>query len=219
MSSWVYLSDAQCADPRTPPEDISAFINGNWPMLHPERMALLAANPSTPVVDLATLAVDHADIVLKNPGFRLQLANDPAILDLANSWTLAALARSPEISAAMLRRIAASRRVAVPVRVAAAANPVCPVDMMHGYVRHARAVREALVSNPSLPPQIARDLLAFEEEQIRRREQRRAAARVDAGEPEQARPVSGARARLSSRSRAGCRAGRYHALLSVTYST
>ena len=85
MSSWVYLSDAQCADPRTPPEDISAFINGNWPMLHPERMALLAANPSTPVVDLATLAVDHADIVLKNPGFRLQLANDPAILDLANA--------------------------------------------------------------------------------------------------------------------------------------
>jgi hypothetical protein len=69
--------------------------------------AAVAADPSTPIPALLTLAEQHPDAVLRNPAFELSMVADPHLLSQANDAALAAMVDSAAADASFLRQAGA----------------------------------------------------------------------------------------------------------------
>jgi hypothetical protein len=138
----------RCRDLNTPPEVLSRFARGSLSQVYADA---LAANPSTPVEDLLNLGARAPAALLRNPVWPLLVLADSSFLEQMPRYTQAALARCPESSPDLIRRLAGTNRRPVVVRMAAASNSATPMDVLKSFLRAAARVRVELVDNAKLP--------------------------------------------------------------------
>lgn len=142
-----------CKHPYAPPDllvNAAAIVPNNGPGSWLK--AVLARNPGMPLEGLRMLMVSRPTSVAENPTFKLLLGSDPAFLDGCSVEAKAGLVRFSEGEPRLIRRLAASNRSPIEIRVSAAQNPCCPPDILDRYLHHALAVRVALARNSALSP-------------------------------------------------------------------
>lgn len=127
----------------------------------------MAASPSTRLDLLEVLLQVCPTQVLGNPAFRLAMATDSGLIGQLGVAGQAAIAGCETADPQLIRRLAARRTRSARCRMAAAANPSCPPDMLWDYLRHRRPVRVALAGNPALPDALIAAILEDTSWQVR----------------------------------------------------